>query len=176
MLKTVTLTLLPALTFQVFSVVNDFHKEFPQPVSIKEPITLTETREALKILGAPKDKLEKLTKACYSAGFATDIDPVVIACIMIKESEFKVDAKSNKGYKGLMQTRNAAMKWDYAEADVMGGACDLRSKLNATKGHLPTAMVYYKGHGGEESKKIAATQMKFYYEIKAKVNEKIKNS
>lgn len=173
MLKSIYLTLLTFTTFQIFSSVNEFQTSLPQPVQIKEDYRLTETREALKLLNAPKDKLEVLTKSCYSAGFATDIDPVLIACIIRKESEFKINALSPKGYKSLMQGDKAVMQWGYAETNTMYGANILREKLIIAKGDMNKAMVFYKGHGGEESKKFAKEQLEFYRSIKQQIKERM---
>jgi hypothetical protein len=174
MIKTVTLTLLTAATFSIFSSVNEFQHSLPTPVQLKEDSKLTEVRVALKLLNAPSDKLEQLAKSCFSAGFATDIDPVLIASIIPKESEFNIKAKSKLGYKSLMQTKHAKMDWNYAESNVMEGACDLRSKLKATNGDLFKAMSYYKGHGGEESQRFAKSQLEFYRKIKQKTKEEMK--
>ena len=180
MIKSITISLLTVTTFQMFNAVTEFQSTFPQPVSISsntpinEDRNLTRTREALKLLNAPPDKLVKLTKACYSAGFATDIDPVLIACIIPQESEFNIKAKSKLGYKSLMQTKDAYVTWEYAEANIMAGACTLRGKIASAKGNVEKGMIYYKGHGGKESQDIAAKQMKLYRSVKLKVNEIMK--
>ena len=63
MIKT-QLTVLPILVFQMFSTVNDFHKEIPVPVKLTEERGRIEARIALELLNAPKERLEKLVHAC----------------------------------------------------------------------------------------------------------------
>ena len=174
MIKLLTVTLLTATTFQIFDAVQDFQTNFPQPLAIKEDVKLTETRLALRLLNAPPEKLDKLTKACYSAGLATDIDPILIASIIPKESNFKVQAKSNKGYKGLMQTNKAEMRWSRAGTDVMKGAEILREKIDIAKGNVDKGMVFYKGSGGKESQAIAKDQMEFYRKLREQVKTNMK--
>lgn len=161
-------------TLTIFTAVDDFQKEIPKPVQVKEEIGRTKARYALEYAGAPKERLVTLTRSAYAASIGTDIDPIMIATIMKPESEYKITAKSPKGYKSLMQTKEAYVKWEFAEANVMAGACVLREKLQAAGGNLDKAMVYYKGHGGKESQIIAAKQMAFYRDIKHKVEERIK--
>jgi len=173
MIKT-QLTILPLLVFQMFSTVNDFHKDLPVPVKLTEDRGRIEARIALQELNAPKDKLEKLTNGVYAASIATKIDPVLIASIIPKESQFVVTAQSNLGYQGLMQTQRAYMKWSLAEADIMAGALVLKEKFVIAKGDEFWAMTYYKGKGGAESQAFAKSQLAFYHKIKEKVNKRMK--
>ena len=161
-------------TLQLFSIVNDFQTTLPQPVCIKEEIQITKTRYALEALGAPSERMNSLVRGTYAASIGTDIDPILIATIIPVESNFNINAKSKLGYKGLMQTPKADMKWTYAESDIMRGACTLREKIVSTKGNLDLAMVKYKGHGGPESVVFAKSQMSKYRKIKTLVNERIK--
>jgi hypothetical protein len=138
-----------------------------------ENTVLAETRIALQLLNAPPERLEQLTKSCYSAGFANDIDPVLIACIIKPESNFKIDGVSNKGCKSLMGTREAVLKWSHAAYNIMKGACDLREKLGYTHGNMYEAMVKYKGRGGKESQHFAKTQLALYHDIKKQTKLKM---
>lgn len=177
MIKT-TITAFSLATLTIFSAANNFNQEIPVAVEFKEveDVQISRTRQALRLVNCPPEKLEKLTRACYAAGFATNIDPLLIATIIPRESEFNIKARSSAGYKSLMQTKQAFTTWDFAEANVMAGACELRRKINATKGNIDKAMVYYKGHGGAESHKIAKEQMKFYRSIKTTVLQMEKES
>jgi hypothetical protein len=160
-------------TMSIFTAANSFVADLPKPVQIKEDIRRTRARMALIEMKAPAERVERLVSAVHSASVATGIDPIVIACIIPKESEFKIDARSPKNYKGLMQSDKATMQWGYAEADVVYGACKLREKLTIARGDMDEAMVYYKGHGGKESRDIAAAQMKFYRSIRDKVETRL---
>jgi len=171
MIKTLGVALLTAVTFQTFTSVNEFHSSIPQPVQVKEDFRLTATREALTLLGAPKDKLLILTRSCYHAAMATNLDPVLVACLMRTESEFKVTAKSNKNYQGLMQVPKAEMKWSRAEADVFKGCTILREKLqtNYANGNTLKALQLYKGGNNKEAMKYATQTDKLYRQTKEKL-------
>lgn len=172
MLKT-QLTIIPLVVFQMFTTVNDFHKQIPIPIKLNEDRGRTETRIALTILNAPKERIDKLTNGIYAASIATGIDPVLIASIIPKESSWKASAKSHLGYKGLMQTKVAHGNWDFAEADIMAGSLVLKDKLRITDGNLLKAMTYYKGHGGNASQAFARDQLAFYSKIKEQVNQEM---
>lgn len=144
MLKT-TLLIVPILTLQLFNAVNDFNKDLPQSVQMGEDVRLVQSREAFKIIKAPSDRIETLSKGTFAATVATEIDPVLIATLMSTESEFKVTALSPLGYKSLMQRPRSRMKWEYAEVDVVDGACCLREKLKIAKGDMLKALTFYKG-------------------------------
>ncbi len=174
MIKT-QLTILPFVVFQMFTAVNDFHKEIPVPIKINEDRGRTETRIALEILGAPKQHLENLTNGVYAASVATGIDPILIASIIPKESEFKPKARSHLGYKGLMQTPHAFQTWDMAAADIMAGSLVLKDKFRAAKGDLQKAMALYKGGDNPLAHKIAKEQLSFYRETRQSVLTKIKD-
>jgi len=180
MIKTIAVSLITISTFQIFSSVNEFHTALPSPVQIpitaqiKEDPKLTATRLALIEAKAPQERLVTLTRSCYYAGLATNLDPVLIATIISPESEYKINAQSKKGYKSLMQTKEAIMKWEFAEANVMAGACDLRSKLIDSKGNMRLAMSRYKGGTSREARNIADKQLRIYFDIKHKVNQQMK--
>lgn len=176
-LKTIIVSI---LCIQLFSV-NTLHPAFAKQIVSSsnkkqiKPIEISvynETREALKLLDAPEDKLEQLTKSCYSAGFANDIDPVLIATIIKKESTYDNNAISKKGYKSLMGTKKAVMKWSHAPYNVMLGACVLREKLNQYKS-MDKALVHYKGRGGYQSVKLAREQLALYKSVKTKVRSQL---
>jgi hypothetical protein len=170
----IKLTLLSASIFSIFSVVNDFQKDLPHPVSIKEDYARTAAKLALIDLNAPREKLEKLTNGVHAASVATKLDPILIASVIKPESGFKVSAKSSKNYKGLMQGDRATMKWGYAEADIVYGALILKEKIEESKGNVDNGMIHYKGHGGEESRRLAAKQMELYHLTKSHVEAQLK--
>jgi hypothetical protein len=175
MIKTMIVTCSIA-TMTIFSAANNFITDLPKPVQISEDAVRTKARLALIELNAPAEHRERLISAVHSAAVATGIDPILIACIIPKESEFKISARSPKNYKGLMQADKATMKWGFAETDVVYGACILREKIQIAHGDVEKGMVFYKGHGGKESQDIARAQMKFYRGIRDRVEAKITES
>jgi soluble lytic murein transglycosylase-like protein len=165
-------------TLTIFSAVNDFQKEIPQPVQIKEDSIRTRARIALEELHAPKERIPRLVNAVHAGYIASEqlIDPELIASIFRPESDYNPAAVSKAGYAGLMGTpkKKNIPKWEYSETNVVYGCQILRDKLRESKGNLDEAMVHYKGHGGAESKKYAAEQLKLYREVKARVTERMK--
>lgn len=138
MIKTISVAL---LTTAIFSSVNDFHNALPTPVQFKEDSKLTDTRTALKLLGRD----EKFVNPIYHSALANGIDPVLWACVIATESEYKINAVSSMGYKGLAQTRKAVMKTGYEVGDLTYGSCELKDKLQSANGNMEKALTFYKG-------------------------------
>jgi soluble lytic murein transglycosylase-like protein len=170
----IKITFLTLTTISIFASVNEFNYAIPTPVQIKEDSKLTATRLALIEAKAPRDRLETLTRSCYYAGMATNNDPVLIVSIIAPESEYKITARSKKGYKSLMQTEHAIMKWEYAEANIMAGACCLREKMQIAKGDINLAMALYKGGKSKEARDIAKKQLEIYRDLRDKIELQMK--
>lgn len=169
-----TITAFSLITLTIFSAANNFNKDLPTPVQVQEDIIRTKARFALQELNAPPDRINRLVNAVHAGHIASNgIDPILIATIFRPESDYKINAVSKKGYKSLMGTPKAVMKWEYAETNVVYGSQILRDKITEAHGNIDEAMVHYKGYGGKESKEIAAKQMKLYREVKTKVEQRI---
>ena len=136
----------------------------PLPVSMVAKASLSE--QALVLLDAPKKDIKELSLAVESAAKLTNICPVLITVLMYTESTFKKDAISSKGYKGLMQTDWATMKW--ADVDTLYGVKMLTEKLEYSKGDLHLAIALYKGGNNNASKNFADATLKLYSSIKLK--------
>lgn len=168
------LTLLTVTTFSIFSSVNDFHQAFPTPVQFKEESVLTETKQALTLLGRDL----KFASPIYYSAVANNIDPVLWACVIATESEYKINAVSSMGYKGLAQTRKAVMRTGYELGDLTYGSCELRDKLKSSKGDMAKALTFYKGSktlytkDGKESK--GYSQAKEVLTLYSKIKEQMK--
>lgn len=169
MLKTVTYTLLTATTFQIFSAVNDFHSSIPQPVQlekviVKENSEIIKIRQTLTLLNRDLKFVEPISIAAK----AGKIDPVLFACLIDSESEFKIKCTSPKGYVGLGQTPKAIQKLGYETVDLTLAACILREKLNTNyaKGNMLKAIQLYKGGANPEAMKYAKNVIKKYNKIK----------
>lgn len=165
MIKLTTLTLLTATTFQIFTSVNDFHRSLPTPVQVKEDSKLTETKEALRLLGQD----QRFAEPIYYSAKAGDIDPVLWACNIQCESEYKITARSPKGYKGLAQTPRAVGKTGYETADLTYGAAIYREKLKIAKGNPKLAMALYKGGNNPQAHRDAEKVYALYNKIKEQV-------
>jgi hypothetical protein len=169
MIKLITYTLLTATTFQIFNAVNEFHDTFPQPLEIKEKedYKITETKQALTLLGKDLKFAEPIVISARAGG----IDPVFWACNIFCESEFKITAKSPKGYKGLAQTPKAVMKTGFEVADLTYGACVYKEKLTVAKGNKRLAMALYKGGNNPQAIKDANKVFVLHEKISKKIKE-----
>jgi hypothetical protein len=174
MLKTFSITFLTLATFQIFTSVNEFHHDLPTPVQIKEDSKLTETRHALRLLGQDL----KYVDPVYHSALANDIDPVLWACNVRTESQYKINAVSPMGYKGLAQTRKAVMKTGYEVGDLTYGSCELRDKLRIAKGDMVKALTFYKGsatlYDKQGNKTKGHQQALEVLELYAKIKEQMK--
>lgn len=166
MIKTALVASIIATT-SIFSVVSDFQQSLPQPVCIEEDTRLTEVRKALKLLG----KDQKFATPLYQSAVASSIDPLLWTCNIQCESEFKITAKSNKGYKGLGQTPQAAMKTGYELADLTYAACVYQEKVKIAKGDTKLAWALYKGGNNPAAKKEAEKVFVLHRKLKEQIKE-----
>lgn len=165
MIKTALVASIIATT-SIFSVVHDFQQSLPQPVCLEEDPRLTEVKQALKILG----KDPKFAVPLYQSAIASNIDPLVWTCNIQTESEFKITAKSHKGYKGLGQTPSAVGRTGYELADLTYAACVYQEKLKIAKGDTKLAWALYKGGRSAEAYREAAKVFALYSKLKEKIN------
>lgn len=165
------LVVLPMLTLGMFTTVNNFHQEIPQPVRISEDSRLARTEQAIRLLG----RKSNIAEAIYSGATANKLDPVLVATLIETESEFNIRAKSNKGYMGLLQTPVAIRKQGFEEVDVMLGCCILKEKLRYADGNMLRALQLYKGGNNPVALKQAQQVLKLYSELKYKIEKENEN-
>lgn len=165
MLKTITYTLLTAATFQMFSSVNDFHNDIPQPVQLKEDAQITSTKQALQILGRDLKHADSL---CIAAK-AGNIDPILFTTLIETESNFKIKCRSSKGYVGLGQTPVAIQRQGYEVVDLTLAACILKEKMIVAKGNTRLALALYKGGNNPMAKKQADEVLSLYHKVKTQM-------
>lgn len=135
------------------SEVRSFNNGLPTPIRLEKKMTLEEkqTRDiqlTFKILWgkeAPISFVEGVKLGSKSIRSA-EVDPVYIAILLHTESNGKINARSPKNYRGLMQTPTST---GIPEADIMHGCKKLDEKLawtakNPTK-DLRVATALYKG-------------------------------
>jgi len=154
-------------TTSLFSVVHDFQSALPQPVVIEEDPRLSEVKQALKLLG--KDL--KFALPLYQSATIAGIDPLLWACNIQTESEFKITAVSKKGYKGLGQTPQAKMKTGYELADLTYAACVYQEKVRIAEGDKKLAWALYKGGDNPAAKKEAEKVFALYHKLKEQMKE-----
>lgn len=135
------------LTFQFLQIGNIVQPLKTLPIDTR----LELIKKDLQLFGASQTKVSNLALAILIASNVTEIDERIISTVILKESNFKLTAISNKGYKGLMQTRIASMQ--YPEVDIMMGAKELQKWLIYRKGDLRYALASY--NGGEIPPKVS---------------------
>jgi len=133
-------------------------------LSLPQPVMKTQANErasiALQRVNAPEKKIIELSIAVTNASAMTGISPELLVALVKTESEFKYKAISKKGYKGLMQTPWATMKW--ADVDILYGAKILQEKLQFSNNDLKLALALYKGGDNEEAHRYADETLKIY--------------
>jgi len=167
MFKTAVVASLVA-TSSLFSVVSDFQQSLPYPVQLeKEDPRLTEVRKALVILGRD----QRFAEPVYVSAVAAKIDPLLWACNIERESEFKITARSKKGYVGLGQTPKAVQRTGYEIADLTYAACVYQEKVKIAKGDTRLAWALYKGGRSAEAHREAEKVFVLYEKLKLKLQE-----
>jgi len=115
-------------------------------------------------LGAPPEKIEDLTVAIKSASASAQVSPILLVALMYTENEnFDYKAVSERGYKGLMQTPWASMRW--ADVDTLLGAKILQEKLKLTGYDLLEALRLYKGGKNPTATRQAKRTMAVYEDL-----------
>ena len=137
---------------------NGFVSSIPQPVAHR--LVTDRAHVALQRIGAPVGKINELSVAVTNASAMTGISPELIVALMKTESEFDYKAVSSKGYKGLMQTPWASMKW--ADVDILYGAKILQEKLKFSNNDVKLALALYKGGNNETAHKYADETLRVY--------------
>lgn len=143
--------------------------------SIIQPIEKIEVKQqtsqlenVLSSLKCPVRKVKEVAQAIELASDQTNLNSILLACLLQTESGFNPKAVSEKNYKGLMQTPTATFKW--ADVDILHGARILEEKLKLTKGDIVLALALYKG-GNNPMAKRQANQVLALYNSRRIVNE-----
>lgn len=152
-----SVVLVVSVTFLAMSYHN-FVISLPQPVT--QRLVTDRACIALQRVNAPEKKIAELGVAITHASAMTGISPELLTALIKTESEFQYRAVSEKGYKGLMQTPWATMKW--AEVDILYGAKILEEKLKLSNNNLKLALALYKGGNNEVAHKYADETIKIY--------------
>jgi len=113
---------------------------------------LIEDSKSIKITALQKgfNISYEMAKAFFDAGTLTNFDPILLASIAAVESNFDLKAVSSKGYKSLMQTKEATMK--YANVDILKGSMELKYWYKRTN-DIEKALVHY--NGGNNPPKVS---------------------
>ena len=126
---------------------------------------MQESRYALFHRGAPEDQIEILaravTNACKTAN--RQITPALVVCLIETESGFKGNVVSPEGYRGLMQTPWASIKWP--DVDILLGVRILEDKMRITNNNLPRALALYKGGTSHLAQRHARETLRIYHDL-----------
>lgn len=117
-------------------------------------------RKSLVRLGCPRQKILSVATGIQIASDRTGISPVLLSSLLFTESNFRKEAISPKGYKGLMQTPIATMI--YPEVDILHGAMILKEKLYLANGNWELALTLYKGGRNPVARKQAREVIRVY--------------
>jgi hypothetical protein len=116
------------------------------PVQVRSTgqLQVDRVKHSLLRVGAPTEKVDELATAIKGASSSAGVSPLLLVALMYTENEnFDYKAVSEKGYKGLMQTPWASMRW--ADVDTLLGAKILQEKLKLSGNNLLEALRLYKG-------------------------------
>lgn len=138
--------------------------KFVQPVtaSVKVDSQSDLIRSTLLYLGCPGSKTLSISHGIRTAENRTGINSSLIACLIYTESNFRTDAVSKRGYRGLLQTPTAT---GIPLIDICHGADILREKLHLTKGNMFRALTLYKGGFNPEARKQARQVLLVYSHV-----------
>jgi hypothetical protein len=140
--------LIGVVAYNILLATQAFDSNRITPIKInqpKEPIEVTQTKEALALLNCPKEKTEHMSKAAVVGAMVLkeyDIKPAFLVVLSKTEADFKLTARSGMGYKSIMQTPTST---GYYASDMVHGCDKLAEKLKISKGNLLVALTYYKG-------------------------------
>jgi soluble lytic murein transglycosylase-like protein len=122
----------------------------------------------LKMYGAPKSKIIVLTHAVKVAS-TTNLSGInhnwILAIIHTEDPEFKLNAQSPKGYKGLMGTPGNKTTGQYPDVDILHGVHILEEKLTETNGNMLNALTLYEGGNNPSARKHAIVICQDYQKL-----------
>jgi len=126
----------------------------------RPPVEKDIVEETLIDLQAPKERVSSLNRWIRSASGVTQVDPMLLVCLLHTESRFRKEAVSEKGYRGEAQTKRFS---EFSSVNILEGAEILRDKLSLSKGDMFEALARYKGgKDKEEARKQAREVLKLY--------------
>ena len=121
-------------------------------------------KQSLLKVGAPPEKVDELAMAIKGASASAQVSPILLVALMYTENEnFDYKAVSEKGYKGLMQTPWASMRW--ADVDTLLGAKILQEKLKLSGNNVLEALRLYKGGKNPTATRQAKRTIEVYEDL-----------
>lgn len=105
---------------------------------------------------------KKMAEAIYKVHIISEYSPDFIAKLILSESSFNPDAKSPKGYKGILQTPT---KTGYLKTDILHGIEILQSKFKQHKDPIDAIAAYKGGKDKPQARRQAIALLKAIKEI-----------
>lgn len=143
--------------------VNSFKRSNPK-FAVKEEDKVV---VMVNSMGGVADKnVYKIATGLKISQQVTGISPPLMASVLKTESDFKKNAISPKGYKGMAQTPTATM--EYEEVDILHGAMILRDKIHIANGNVLKGLALYKGGDNPLAWKLARETYDLYKSLEYK--------
>jgi hypothetical protein len=135
---------------------------------VRQVVSKDIVEETLIHLNAPKEKVPSLKRWIRSASGVTQVDPVLLVCLLHTESRFKKDAVSARGYKGEAQTKRFS---EFSSVNILEGAETLRDKLALSHGDMFEALARYKGGKDKKEARDQAREILRLYRLELERRE-----
>lgn len=172
--KVLLLALVLSATYQQLL---HFHASLIIPMKMERVLSADEkqtieVRKAFKLMWGREASIGIIEGIKFGAKSIRTIkvDPILLAILLDTESEGNLNAKSSKGYRGLMQTVSST---GIPEADIMHGAKMLDQKLSWKKvnphRNLRIALALYKGGLSVQAFSQADQVLRRYSAIKTRI-------
>lgn len=129
---------------------------------MRPPVEKDVVEETLIDLQAPAERVSCLNRWIRSASGVTQVDPMLLVCLLHTESRFKSHAMSKKGYKGEAQTKRFS---EFSSVNILEGAEILRDKLSLSRGDMFEALARYKGGKDKKEAREQAREVLRLYQI-----------
>lgn len=118
----------------------------------------------LRKLRVSRRNIPGYSSIIYKVSKKHNIDPLILVSLIHTESNFRHNAVSPDGHRGLMQASKTKVKDVYS--DISGGTRVLKEKLKRAHGNLPKALAYYKGGDNPAAHYQAKKVLKVYNKLK----------
>ena len=158
MLKVIKDHVLPLLAVFVVVIPLSFASLVPtnKALSIEEQQTQAQSTriQAYITRMRPSAPAERIATAIVTSAKVCKLDPYLVTSLMHTESDFRVDAESVTGARGLMQIVKSTFEslggnWSMAydiETNVTKGTCYLAKHVDTYKGRVDLALTRYNGN------------------------------
>jgi soluble lytic murein transglycosylase-like protein len=166
---------------------QQFHRNLPLPVKMKMtadkltvPQEMIQLTQALQHLNCPQYKIASIAEGILKGSRTIGVDPKLVLALLFTESQFKLNAISPKGYKGLMQTPRASM--EYADVDILYGCRILEEKMQSPAAlgrngrvDMRKAIAMYKGGLNPAAFRYADQTLALYKELNSRREPNVGN-